>query len=332
MESTPRSSSAGVRRFVRRAARVALFSLAVITIAACSKKKPPAPPPPPPEPPPPPPAVSFDSVKQEIKGDARLQFSDSLSVADESFVRAAVKFADAFIKADTVALKPMLGRRGAEVVSTLEDRGDFGSTAKAIEQLRVTVAAPVPADMALESGFPPDDPTIAEAKEILKTWKTVLSQYQTPDDRRRVQAMVEKQLREFAQKLKAQGRESEYRQIDQYLIRLLNMPALKPSNIFRPASTMTLLFAVQEPAGSYLVGWQASKDGENWLFDPASTSDELKARATDWDAVGMNGFALVATVDTAGKAEAINPNAKPDEKKPAAPPAAPTPAGGPSGG
>ncbi|MBL8759226.1 MAG: hypothetical protein JNK35_12435 [Phycisphaerae bacterium] len=272
--------------------------------------------------------VSFESVKQELKADARLQFSDSLAVDDESFVRAAVKFADAFVKGDAAGLKPMLGRRGAEVLGLLEDRGEF--VTKGVEQLRVTYAAGVPADMALETGFPPDDPTIAEAKEVLNTYKTVYSQYTAPEDRRRVQGMVEKILREVAKKLKDQGRESEYRQVDQYLIRLLNMPALKPGNIFRPSSTMVMLTAVQEPAGSYLVGWQASKDGEKWVFDPASTTDAVKARASDWDAVGVNGFALVSTVETVGKVDDLKPADGKDTKAPASP--TPVPGGGPMGG
>lgn len=51
-----------------------------------------------------------------------------------------------------------------------------------------------------------------------------------------------------------------------------------------------VLFAVQEPGSSYLLGWAAYNEGGTWKFSGYGTIAEQRARASDWDEIGQNAF------------------------------------------
>jgi hypothetical protein len=55
---------------------------------------------------------------------------------------------------------------------------------------------------------------------------------------------------------------------------------------------MALLIAVQTPGHADLLGWTAKKGGDAWVFNNASTLNSSRAKASDWDNVGMFGFSL----------------------------------------
>jgi hypothetical protein len=333
------------RNPLARGLAVTAIALAA-TIAGCGKKKPPPAPPPPPPPPPAPAAVSFETLRQDMKGDARLSFSDSLgTVTDEDYARACVAFVDAFVKGDAAKLRGMMGPRGKDVLEGLEGAGEWTESTKNLEGVRVIAAGTVPSDLAID-GFPPMDDSLKEAKAVMDKWKKVFGSNMTPEDKIKAMTYLEVELRRLTKFLKETGRDNEFRQIDQYVIKLLNAPLLKPQNIFAPGYNQTLLFAVQVPGESYLAGWQAMKDGDKWVFEPASTTDAVKPRAADWDVVGMNGFALVQTVETLitgregtlsvddfirdqerKEREATKPGAPGDRPTPAAPPAPAAPKG-----
>jgi hypothetical protein len=69
------------------------------------------------------------------------------------------------------------------------------------------------------------------------------------------------------------------------------------------ATGLGVLLAIQDPAGAYLLGWQADQSGEAWLFTNTPTNPDVRPRASAWDGIGEAGFgapAVHAAEDTAG--------------------------------
>src|SRR5690349_15558801 len=97
-------------------------AVVVSLLGGCSKPPPPPPPPPPPAAPPPPALINFADLSQELKADARVQFSENLNLTEDQrpLAEAIVKLASAVAKGDANALRPMLTRRAQDVLSELE--------------------------------------------------------------------------------------------------------------------------------------------------------------------------------------------------------------------
>lgn len=51
-----------------------------------------------------------------------------------------------------------------------------------------------------------------------------------------------------------------------------------------------VLLAIQEPNASYLLGWAGQSAGGEWLFTNVPSTGEVRARASEWDSVGAEGF------------------------------------------
>src|SRR5579862_1420139 len=108
---TDPSISSSRRRARARTAALALLAAAGIVLSGCSKPKPP--PPPPPAPPPAEPVyqdVNFDTLSQELKADARVQFAKTASLTDDKLelAKQIVRLADAIARADAKSLKPLI--------------------------------------------------------------------------------------------------------------------------------------------------------------------------------------------------------------------------------
>lgn len=306
------------RVMTKAALLVALCGIAFL--GACTEKKKKAPPPPPPPPPAPvvAPVISFDTLSQELKVDPRVQFAGDLSVNDEGFARASLKLVDAIVKGDTAALGKMTVLRVTEGISSLQSSQQWDESVKGLEAVRIIAAAPPPSNLSKEQAIPDPPANIKEAQDILDVWKRVYSKGMNADDAARLKSQIESQLKEISKVYKEQGRESELTTLGQYIVQLLSISETKLQNLFKPTSRMALLLAVQDAGGSYLVGWQAEQVGEQWMFDGAPTRPDTRVRASEWDGVGMNAFAIRAP-DTAKPAEAAAAPAekKGDEKPPA---------------
>jgi hypothetical protein len=310
-------------------ALLALAAVAVVVLVGCDEKKKVKPAPPPPPPPPPPPAVvSFDSLSQELKVDARISVAPSVSISDEAFARATLKLADAFVRGDADKLKGLTAPRVHAGVATLQVAQEWEPTTKGIEAVRLILIAPPPSNLSSALPEAPPGADIQEAQQFMEIWKNVIAKGRTSGDADAVFSEFEKSLRERAKALKEQGRESEFTQLSQYIIKLMTLQGTKLQNLFHPTSKYAVLMAVQDASGAYLVGWQADGAGENWTFDGAPTLGGVKRRAPDWDGTGTGVFNIAA--QAANIANPLSAAPAPTGGTPATPPGStpPAPAGG----
>jgi hypothetical protein len=99
-------------------------------------------------------------------------------------------------------------------------------------------------------------------------------------------------------------------------------------NIFDGAPpAQVLLIAVQRPDGAMILGWTAAGGGDTWTFDTVSTLPMLRARADQWDGIGMAALSL----GTGRRALAEEPQSQPDgTPAPPSPPGMPGLPGGPA--
>jgi hypothetical protein len=67
-----------------------------------------------------------------------------------------------------------------------------------------------------------------------------------------------------------------------------------------------VLLAIQDPKGSYLLGWGAGQTGEKWIFTNAPAADGSRPRASAWDGIGPLGF--VYTSMASGPAPTLMPD------------------------
>jgi len=94
-----------------------------------------------------------------------------------------------------------------------------------------------------------------------------------------------------------------------------------------PAPSVVLgqgfLIAVQDPTGSYLLGWQAAESGGNFLFSNTPANSAVRPRASAWDGIGDAGFSdtLVAAADDVALPNAAPPSDAPSADTPGAEPA-----------
>jgi len=273
----------------------------------CEKKKPPPPPPPPAEPPPPP-EVSFDSIMQSLKADPRVKAGANLQgITDETFARAAVQFADGFARADADKLRACMLPRAKAVLDSMVNDGSWSELGPRIEEVRIVYAG--------TRGSVGD----AEKAEGIKQMKAMQpGQMRAFEDRLIKMGMDKNEMERFkaqyqleldADILKAQFDRAGGKSEDG------STPAPAPTDpsAISDAPEMALLIAVQTPTGAELLGWSARKAGESWMFNNASTLNSARAKAADWDSVGMFGFSLGT-----GKAPVPpKPTKAPEEKKPA---------------
>lgn len=259
----------------RAALALGLVALSAV-LGACGKK---APPPPPPPPPPvtkvveEPPALSMTTIAQELKADSRVSFASGVTITDEGFARAAVKLADAIARGDAAKLGAMLTRKGKGVLDELTSSGGFTDATKPIEAVRV-VFAQAPGGLSdIDRGAALEAIRKENIKELERFRQQLLRGGINEEDVKRVLAARTAELEKATSALssgEAQG----------------------ASALGEGKAEMVLLLAVQDPRGSYLLGWAGSKAGEGWLFTNAATTPLTRGRAADWDGVGVLGFSL----------------------------------------
>lgn len=244
--------------------------------SGCSKPPPPPPPPPPPRetPPPPPPPVSFEALGQEMRTDRRVTAAPGLDVTDESFARAAMQLADALARGDHAKSSSLMTRRAAALVSELVSSGAWDEQTKNIEAVRIVYAAPPVGSGDLDRAAAVD----ALVRESEKQLAAKKAQYE------RDMMPAEEMQRRLAMETEAMMRLAEVLRLETDASKIEDRPS------------MVLLLAVQDPQGSYLLGWGGQNAGTGqWLFNNVSTIALARKRAQDWDGIGMLGFSVGAS-------------------------------------
>lgn len=150
-------------------AMIAGAGLCVGTLSACKKEAPPPPPPPkapPPAPSAPPPVpsgteasgeqaepVKIDTVLAAAKSDPRVQFPQDVAPSDGSVARAIVDAANALAKGNDGALRAMLQPDAQLILDGLVNSGDWETSTKRIEGVRVIAVNQTPRGDANATGF-----------------------------------------------------------------------------------------------------------------------------------------------------------------------------------
>ena len=254
----------------------------MVLAPGCEKKKPPPPPAPPP-PPPPPAEVSFDSIMQSLKADPRVQSAGSMGITDESFAQAAVKLADGFARGDAEALKGMMTARAKSVVDSLVADGTWAELTPRIEVVRIVYAGSpgTVGDLERQQG-------LAQMKAM---WPSQIRAFEDILIKRGVDKNeTARLLEQFKTRLEEEFTKAQFEKV-------LGSASTSEGATPDPAiggdsSEMAILIAVQTPMGADLLGWTARKAGDNWVFNNASTLGLPRAKASEWDNVGMFGFSL----------------------------------------
>lgn len=312
----------------RAAARsVLLPATLALAVLGCEEKKAPPPPPPPPAPPPPPPPISFQSLTQEMKVDARVQVASGLAVSDESFARAALELTNAIAKGDADALSKKISPRAAAVLAELKGNEQWAKSTKGLEAVRIvtlgTPTASADPAAALTAAFNSED------RQILENYTAALTRGLSPEEQVLRKSMLQKQFRERAQALAAQGQTEEASRVEAAALAVTQIEQLISMSAtgFNANAEQAMLLALQDQKGAYLWGWQASRIGDGWQFDLAPARDEVRPRASQFDGIGMAGFAPPPPSNL----PTISPPAAPGSSPPSNP-APPSGGGGGSGG
>ncbi len=61
---------------------------------------------------------------------------------------------------------------------------------------------------------------------------------------------------------------------------------------------MLTVIALQDPDGAYLLGWAGARTGSGWTFTNIPTAGDVKARASEWDSVSVNGLIDMGAADS----------------------------------
>lgn len=257
-----------------------------MVLTGCSKPPPPPVVPPPPPPPPAPPAdLKLDTVAQEMKADARVQFASSVTLSEEQLglAKAIIQLSDALARGDDKAMKPLLTRKGQAVLDELIGSGGWVEATKKIEAVRVVLVregvdvsgvskAPRVAGIEEQLKSLPE-----EAREMVRQQLATL----TPDQ-------LDATFETMSSHLKAAGISDDdlTKMKDAMQDNMEAMQAAKASH----GSALGVLVAVQDPQGAYLLGWAAEQAGEQWVFSNAPAMPEVRPRASLFDGIGPEGF------------------------------------------
>lgn len=256
---------------------------------------------PPPPPPPPPKEVAFDDLFQEMKSDARVSAAQGLGITDESFARAAAKFADALARGDDAGVAKMLNRQSQGVLEVLKSSGGWGETTKGIEAVRIIFAQAPQTLTGIERDHAFETMGAAIAAAAERRYNQLVAQgFQRSDARAMANDEMARDIRKSVEMRHevAAGLESQ---------------------------SMVLLLALQDSQGAYLLGWTGSQSGDSWTFSSASTTDLIRPKAKDWDGTGMVGFSLgtgrppIAETAVASTPTAEKPPARRDGPEPLQP-------------
>ncbi len=240
-----------------------------LTTGCKEKAPPPAPPPPPPPAPAPPPEISFSSIFNELKVDARVEARDGLGVTDEGFARSAARLADALARGDADKFGALLTRSGQRVLAELKSNGGWASETGAIERVRIVYASNPGAMSDMER-----DQAIAA-----------------------IEAVNERRLRERFEGLRSIGEKEEdanrivnglREELVADVARLRTRSASATFGDNKPE--MVLLLAYQTPAGAQVMGWTGARAGDGWVFNQARTVATSYPNVGDFDTMGMLAF------------------------------------------
>jgi hypothetical protein len=304
-----RSRNGGWSKSARAAVVVLMCAAGVVGLEGCGKKKTPPPPAPPPKqaPPPEPVPVSFDTISQDMKADARVQFASDLKLEDEDLARSVVKLADALAKGDTDTISQMTTKATRPVLDEMKSGGAFGG-AQEPEAVRVVYIGKNDEttgfkmtldDITKDLSGDKEQVSQAEAKvppEVLRQVGALIGAALVTDDKVDLKIFeppitAEKlgKISEAWEKLKGDSSQTAIvEQIQAMLQSATAVPGLKDAEYMA-------LIAVQTPKGVELTGWGIEKAFGKWTFSPASTDGQVKKTAADWDGVGIAGFSRDST-------------------------------------
>lgn len=330
-------------RWATKSIRTALLLTMALTVAlnvsACGKKKPPAPPPVVPKPvtPPPPPPVSFDTISQEMKTDARVQFAPELKLEDEEVARSIISLSDALARGDAAAITGMVSRPARPIIETIQQMGGFGSD---VEAVRVVFIAKNDDQSGFKSTlddvnrmFSGEADAVEEANrkltaDVIDQIKSLMLVAMVAEDAKNfdftqfVPPMTAEKLLKFKEQWEKLRADPSKTAIVEQIGALLSGSSMVPG--LKDAEYLALI-AVQTPGGVELTGWGLEKAFGKWTFHPASTDGSLKASASEWDNIGLAGFSADSTkgldikAKTSGEGTEGTDPANPDAPKTDAP-------------
>ena len=210
-------------------------------------------------------------ILQDAKVDARVQTAPGVAVADETFVRAVVQLADAIASGNADKLEPMLTRRAKEALGLVKAGNGWASATKDLEVVRIVYAAA---------------PTVMSDLERTQAIATLNAEFLNGTKLRESMMVRNGLTKEEIAKVEASVRAD----FQKDLARLNSKATMDAVLDGKPE--FVVLMALQDPKGSYLLGWGGVRDGQSWQFNNASTMRIERPRASDWDSIGMLGFSI----------------------------------------
>lgn len=323
-------------------------------LTACKKEEPPPPPAPVQAPPPPPPTVRFDDLTQEMHADPRVQFAGDLAELPEDQAdmgRAVVRLADSLAKGNAEEMRSLLTRRAQDILDSLEQNEGWQDATSKIEAVRVVYVGPAPASVSAAMSMMADPsammggamakimPKVMEFNTALtEAIQSLPAEAQQSVNQKMMDAMtggaftpkpgadpastiagIKSQFETLIKDMEAAGAPADtVATLRTKMEELVNSSAdagMDTANAAMGSDKTGVLLAVQDPAGSYLLGWTIEQSFDKWVFTNAPSSADSRARASAWDGIGQAGFgemmAAVPDVDELKKSLGID--SLPDE-------------------
>lgn len=313
-------------RWLRRGTLAFAAVAAVIVIAGCKKEPPPAPPAPAPPPPPAPTTIKLEDLAQEMRVDARVQFTPEMEIEESQsdLARAVISMADAVAKGNADTLRPMLTRNAQALLDDLQDKGEWEDATGKIEAVRVVYLGPAPAILNMASiasnmdqmqdmmatmmpkimalgaameqvlaGIPPEaqEAIRAKAQEIQAVGQGVKPGTSPEQMTSQAREAMDVMIRELEAAGAAPDAVANLRStFEEFIKAMPAMPEAVADGGGSGGASTAVILAIQDPAGSYLLGWTADQAFDKWVFTNAPTSRDVRARASAWDGIGEAGF------------------------------------------
>lgn len=317
-------------RIVGGALVLTLGGVMLAGVSGCKKEEPPPPPPKrtPPPPPPPPEPVDLAQIRASLGDvDARVQFPQEQAPLDESLAEAVFRFASALARKDASALRPMMSLSGRRILDEVEAIW-WDTEIEAVRVVSLTPGgggAPREREGVAGGPFTPEmieqmlsdamselgQNLPPEAQEAMKSallggQAEMVAQMFNQMPREQLLAMLEQQEQQLDDpanapqlEMMAQMMQMSVDELRDAIRRVSQAQRRQIEEILASGesedeevsdTSATLVFAVQDQSGAFVLIFEAQHFSDGWFFTPKPATTQTRQSVRDFDGLSMSDY------------------------------------------